>query len=57
MEPFFTSGRYVNYLGEDEVGDPVPSAYGPNYHRLQELKTKYDPTNFFHVNQNIRPLL
>jgi FAD/FMN-containing dehydrogenase len=56
MEPFFASGRYVNYLGDDEVGDPVPAAYGPNYRRLQELKTKYDPNNLFHMNQNIRPL-
>jgi len=56
MEPFMASGRYVNYLDDDETGDPVAAAYGPNYRRLQELKTKYDPNNFFHMNQNIRPL-
>ena len=56
MEPSFATGRYVNYLGDDEARDPVPAAYGPNYHRLQELKTKYDPGNFFRLNQNIRPL-
>ena len=56
MQPFFASGRYVNYLGDDETGDPVAAAYGPNYRRLQELKTKYDPKNFFRMNQNIRPL-
>lgn len=55
MEPFMASGRYVNYLADDETGDPVAAAYGPNYRRLQELKTKYDPSNFFHMNQNIRP--
>jgi FAD/FMN-containing dehydrogenase len=55
MEPFFASGRYVNYLGDDEPGDPTAAAYGPNYRRLQDLKTKYDPSNFFHLNQNIRP--
>ena len=55
MEPFVGSGRYVNYLGDDEPGDPALAAYGPNYRRLQEIKTKYDPTNFFHMNQNIRP--
>jgi FAD/FMN-containing dehydrogenase len=56
MEPFLASGRYVNYLDHDEAGDPVAAAYGPNYRRLQELKTKYDPHNFFRMNQNIRPL-
>jgi FAD/FMN-containing dehydrogenase len=55
MKPFAAAGRYVNYLGDDEPGDPVPAAYGPNYRRLQELKTKYDPKNFFRMNQNIRP--
>jgi len=56
MEPFMASGRYVNYLADDETGDPIAAAYGPNYRRLQELKRKYDPSNFFHMNQNIRPL-
>jgi FAD/FMN-containing dehydrogenase len=56
MERFFSSGRYVNYPADDETGDPVAAAYGPNYRRLQELKTKYDPKNFFRMNQNIRPL-
>ncbi len=55
MQPFMGSGRYVNYLGDDELGDPVAAAYGPNHRRLQQLKAKYDPQNFFHVNQNIRP--
>jgi FAD/FMN-containing dehydrogenase len=56
MEPFVASGRYVNYLGDDETGDPIAAAYGPNYRRLREIKAKYDPSNFFHVNQNILPL-
>jgi FAD/FMN-containing dehydrogenase len=56
MERFFASWRYVNYLGDDEAGEPVAAAYGPNYRRLQELKAKYDPNNFFHLNQNIRPV-
>ena len=45
---------YVNYL-EDEGAERVRAAYGPNYDRLVALKNKYDPTNFFHINQNIRP--
>ena len=55
MEPFMACGRYVNYLADDETGDPVVAAYGPNYPRLQEVKAKYDPSNFFQINQNIRP--
>ena len=55
MAPFFATARYVNYLDEDDLGDPVAAAYGPNYRRLQQLKAKYDPENFFHMNQNIRP--
>ena len=56
MQPFFASGRYVNYLDDDEAGDPVAAAYGPNYRRLQQVKAQYDPKNFFRMNQNIRPL-
>jgi FAD/FMN-containing dehydrogenase len=56
MAPFLAPGRYVNYLDDDETGDAVAAAYGPNYGRLQELKATYDPDNFFHMNQNIRPL-
>jgi FAD/FMN-containing dehydrogenase len=55
MRPYFTRGRYVNYLGEDEGEDAVEAAYGPNHARLRTLKAKYDPMNLFHLNQNIRP--
>ena len=55
MAPFRSQDRYVNYLAEDDVGDPIRAAYGPNYDRLRTLKTKYDPTNLFHLNQNIPP--
>jgi FAD/FMN-containing dehydrogenase len=57
MQPFVGLGRYSNYLDDDEAGDPSAAAYGPNFRRLQEIKAKYDPENFFHINQNIRPLL
>jgi FAD/FMN-containing dehydrogenase len=55
MGPFVGSGRYVNYLGDDEEGEPLAAAYGPNYNRLRELKARYDPENIFHMNQNIPP--
>jgi FAD/FMN-containing dehydrogenase len=35
----------------------VRAAYGPNYDRLVELKNRFDPTNLFRMNQNIRPSL
>ena len=54
MQPFVGLGRYSNYLDDDEAGDASAAAYGPNYRRLQEVKAKYDPENFFHLNQNIR---
>lgn len=48
--------RYVNHLDDDERGDPAADVYGPNYPKLRQLKTKYDPDNFFHTNVNIKPL-
>jgi FAD/FMN-containing dehydrogenase len=53
-EPFLEGGAYVNYLG-DEGETRVRAAYGANYERLAEIKNKYDPTNFFRLNQNIKP--
>jgi FAD/FMN-containing dehydrogenase len=51
----FSGGRmYMNYLTDQ--GEPgVRAAFGGNYARLATLKKKYDPTNFFHLNQNIGP--
>ncbi len=54
MQPFLEDGVYVNYMGEDEGEARVKAAYGPNYERLVALKKKYDPTNFFRLNQNIK---
>lgn len=51
----FATGAYVNFMGE-EGSDRVKEAYGEDkYSQLVALKNKYDPTNFFHLNQNIRP--
>jgi FAD/FMN-containing dehydrogenase len=58
LRPFLSDGRYVNYLDDDEAArgaDPVRAAYGANYERLVEIKTKYDPENLFHLNYNIPP--
>lgn len=52
--PFATGGVYVNFLTQEEQ-DRVHAAYGENYARLVALKNKYDPSNLFSVNQNIRP--
>ncbi|MFN8176823.1 MAG: FAD-binding oxidoreductase [bacterium] len=52
--PFSTGGVYVNFLTQEEQ-DRVHAAYGDNYQRLVQIKNKYDPTNLFQVNQNIRP--
>jgi FAD binding domain/Berberine and berberine like len=52
--PFSTGGVYVNFLGEDGE-EQVRAAYGSHFQRLVALKRKYDPTNFFHLNQNINP--
>ncbi len=54
MEPFSLGGEYVNNLGE-EGEDHVRASYGGNYERLVALKNKYDPTNFFRLNANIKP--
>ena len=52
----FREGVYVNFLGADETPDRIREAYGGAiYDRLVEVKTRYDPDNVFHHNQNIRP--
>ncbi len=54
-QPFASSGAYVNFLTQDET-DRTAFAYGATYNRLVALKKKYDPTNLFRMNQNIKPV-
>jgi FAD/FMN-containing dehydrogenase len=50
-----SNGTYLPNFFSDEVPDQTRIAYGANYARLAELKAKYDPTNLFSLNQNIKP--
>ncbi len=54
LHPHSAGGAYVNFMME-EGQDRVRATYKHNYGRLAEVKAKYDPSNFFRVNQNIRP--
>ncbi len=53
LSPYHTS-VYVNFL-MDEGEERIRQAYGAKYDRLKTLKRKYDPDNFFRLNQNIPP--
>ena len=55
LHPHSAPGGYVNFMMDTEGEDRVKASYGQNYPRLVKIKKKYDPTNFFRVNQNIRP--
>jgi len=55
LHPYSAGGAYVNFLMDDEGEERVKQTYGDNYQRLVEIKNKYDPDNFFRVNQNIKP--
>ena len=54
LHPYSAGGAYVNFM-MDEGQERVQATYGDNYDRLVAIKNKYDPTNLFRVNQNIRP--
>lgn len=55
LRRFNPGGGYVNFMMDDEGEARIKASYGENYARLATLKKKYDPTNLFRVNQNIRP--
>ncbi len=54
LHPHSAGGSYVNFL-MDEGQDHVRATYRENFERLVALKNKYDPTNLFRINQNIKP--
>jgi FAD/FMN-containing dehydrogenase len=55
MDPWSTGGGYVNFTSEPGQ-DKVQASYPPDtYDRLVAVKDRYDPTNLFRLNQNIRP--
>ena len=54
LHPHSAGGAYVNFM-MDEGDERVRATYGKNYSRLAKIKKKYDPKNFFRVNQNIKP--
>lgn len=55
LHPYGAGGAYVNFMMEGEGEDRIRATYQDNYEKLVQLKMKYDPGNFFRVNQNIPP--
>lgn len=55
LRRFSTGGTYVNFLTEEEGDERIRAAYGNNYQRLAEAKSKWDPDNLFRMNKNIAP--
>jgi hypothetical protein len=56
LHTYSAGGAYVNFMME-EGEERVKASYRDNYERLAAVKSKYDPTNFSRVNQNIKPAI
>jgi hypothetical protein len=54
IQAWVQEGTYLNYL-MDEGEERVKESFGAHYKRMEDLKNKYDPTNLFRLNQNIKP--
>ena len=54
VHPYDLGGAYPNFMMDDEGDARLKATYGDNYARLVTVKKKYDPANFFRVNQNIQ---
>jgi FAD/FMN-containing dehydrogenase len=54
LHPYSAGGAYLNFI-MNEGQDRIKASYKENYERLTKIKRKYDPENFFKINQNILP--
>ena len=54
LRPAMKPGVYINFMSGDEQ-DRVPEAYRERWDRIVEVKSHYDPNNFFRLNQNVPP--
>jgi len=54
LKPHSSHAWLLNFVGE-ESPDTIRAAFGNNYERLSQLEKKYDATNFFSLNQNVKP--
>lgn len=54
LRPAMKPGVYINFMSADEQ-DRVPEAYHERWDRIVEVKSHYDPNNFFRLNQNVPP--
>ena len=55
IKPYSTGGNYINFQTADEGDERTAESYRNNYERLAAVKARYDPSNLFRVNRNIRP--
>jgi FAD/FMN-containing dehydrogenase len=55
VEPHLQGSVYINHVAADDLPEKVRASFGENYQRLRELKTKFDPANFFRINANVPP--
>jgi FAD/FMN-containing dehydrogenase len=55
LKDYSLPGAYINFMMDDEGEKSIADSYRDNYSKLARIKAKYDPDNFFRVNQNISP--
>ena len=54
-QPHLEGSAYVNHISADDAPEKIRASYGSNHERLTALKARYDPSNLFRLNPNIRP--